>query len=75
MGQGLRLAGIGVAIGCAGALLAGRLLQSQLFGVMPFDPLTIFGMVAVMLAVALLACYLPARRAIRVDPAITLRAE
>jgi putative ABC transport system permease protein len=73
VGQGLRLAGIGMAIGVLAALLAARLVESQLFGVKPSDPLTISSSVGVMLAAAVVACYLPARRAIQVDPAVTLR--
>jgi putative ABC transport system permease protein len=75
VGQGFRLAAIGVAIGIAGVALAGRYLESQLFQVSAFDPLTIFATAAVLLAAGLLASYLPARRAVRVDPAVTLRSE
>jgi len=73
--QGARLAGLGLAAGLASALGATRLLQSQLYGVSPFDPLS-FALVAAALAfVGALACWLPARRATRVDPIVALRAE
>ena len=75
VGQGFRLAAAGVAIGVAGAGLAGRYFESQLFGVRSLDPLTILSTAAVLLAAGLLASYLPARRAVRVDPAVTLRSE
>ena len=75
IGRGLRLTGIGIATGVAAALLLTRLLASLLFAVRPHDPLTIFAVAAVLVAVALLACYLPARRALRVDPTVTLRQE
>lgn len=73
--QGAMLAALGVVIGFALALLVTRLLESFLFGVSPFDGAT-FAAIALLLAlVAVLACYLPARRASRVDPIIALRAE
>ena len=75
VGHGLRLAMIGAGIGIIGSAAAGRLIQSQLFGVSAFDPLTIAGMAAVLLAVSILASYLPARRAMRVDPVAALRPE
>jgi predicted permease len=75
VGQGLRLAGAGVAIGIAAAALFGRLIESQLFEVRPFDPLTIAAMAFALMAAALLASWLPARRAMRADPAVTLRYE
>lgn len=75
VGQGLRLAGAGVAIGVAAATLFGRLIESQLFEVRAFDPPTITAMVCALMAAALLASWLPARRAMRSDPAVTLRYE
>jgi putative ABC transport system permease protein len=73
--QGGRVALIGVAIGVLTAFGVTRFLGSLLFGVQPVDALTFVGMSAVMLAVALLACYVPARRASAVDPMQSLRAE
>jgi macrolide transport system ATP-binding/permease protein len=75
VGQGLRLAAAGVAIGIVAAMLLGRLIESQLFEVRPFDPLTIAATVCALMAAALLASWLPARRAMRADPAVTLRYE
>jgi putative ABC transport system permease protein len=75
VGQGFRLAAAGVAIGLAGATLGGRSIESQLFGVASFDPPTILATVAALLGAGLLASYLPARRAMRVDPAVTLRCD
>lgn len=75
IGQGLRLVVPGVVLGLAGAYAATRLVKSFLFGVAPTDWLT-FGATALMLlAVALLACWIPARRATKVDPLIALRTE
>jgi predicted permease len=75
LGHGAKMALIGVAIGIGAALALTRLMAHQLFGVTADDPLT-FGAVAVLLAlVSLLACYVPARRAVRVDPLIALRYE
>jgi predicted permease len=75
LGEGARMALIGVAVGIAAALGLTRLMANQLFGVTPQDPLT-FTIVAIVLTlVALLACYLPARRAVRVDPMVALRYE
>jgi predicted permease len=75
LGQGLALTCAGAAIGIAIALAVTRYLGSLLYGVRPGDPLT-FAVVAICLvAVALLACYIPARRAVRVDPMVALRHE
>ena len=72
---GMRVAAVGVVIGVASALLLTRLLQNLLFGVTPTDPLT-FALAAAALSVAALtACYIPARRATKVDPLIALRYE
>lgn len=75
VGQGMRLAGIGLAIGIVLALLTTRLLRGLLFGVTPTDPVTFAGVIALLSAAAFVACYVPARKATRVDPMITLRYE
>ncbi len=75
LGQGMRLAAIGTAIGLVAAYAATRLLSAILFQVSPADPLTFVATPAVLAVVALAACYLPARRATRVDPAVALRSE
>jgi predicted permease len=75
VGQGFRLAATGVVIGLVGAALMGRYLESQLFQVRSFDPLTILATAGALLGAGLLASYLPARRAVRVDPAVTLRCD
>ena len=75
MGNALRLAGAGVVLGLCAALLFARVLSSQLYGVSGRDPLTYAAISAALAGVALLASWLPARRATRVDPAQALRAE
>jgi ABC-type antimicrobial peptide transport system permease subunit len=75
VGQGFKLAVIGVVIGIAGALGLTRFLSSLLYGVTPTDPLTFVGVSLLLVAVALLACYIPARRATKVDPMVVLRYE
>jgi putative ABC transport system permease protein len=74
-GSALSLAGLGIVIGMIAALGAARTLSSLLVGVSPNDPLTFGGTAVVLAAVALAACYLPARRAMRVDPMVALRYE
>ncbi|MGH9313013.1 MAG: ABC transporter permease [Vicinamibacterales bacterium] len=73
--HGMRQAAIGLGIGVAGALALTRLMDTLLFGVTPTDPLTFSAVVALLGTVAALACYLPARRATRVDPVAIMRAE
>ena len=73
VGSALRLVAVGLALGVIGALAAGRVLRTQLFGVTPTDPLTLAAVSAVLAATALAASYLPARRAASVDPGTVLR--
>jgi putative ABC transport system permease protein len=75
VGQGMKLTLLGVGLGLASAVLLSRWLEALLFGVSALDPLTFVVIAAVLLLIALLACYLPARRATKVDPLIALRAE
>lgn len=75
VGNGMAVVAIGLAIGAAGALAAGRVLQSILFHVSGTDPVAFGAVTIVLLAAAFLACYLPARRASRVDPMAALRSE
>jgi putative ABC transport system permease protein len=75
LGQGAALAGAGLALGIALALLSGRLLQGFLFGVTATDPIVLAAVVLTVAAATLGACYVPVRRAVRVDPMVALRAE
>ncbi len=75
VGQGMVLIVIGAGVGLALALTATQLLKSLLFGVSATDPLTFVSVVSVLVGVALLACYVPARRAMKVDPLVALRYE
>jgi predicted permease len=75
LGEGAKMALVGVAFGIAGALALTRLMANQLFGVTTHDPLTYIAVAIVLMGVALLACYLPARRAMRLDPVTALRYE
>jgi len=73
--QGMLLAGLGAALGLAGALLLARLVQHLLYGVRPEDPAVLGGVALALIAAALIATYIPARRATRVNPIDSLRSE
>jgi putative ABC transport system permease protein len=73
--QGMTLTLVGIGVGLAAALALTRLMRSLLFEVSVTDPLTFAGLAALLSVVALLACYLPARRATKVDPIVSLKCE
>ena len=75
MRQGLTLAAVGVVIGLALALAAGRVVSWLLFGVTPTDPGVLIGIPSLLIVVTALASYIPARRALKVDPLVALRNE
>jgi putative ABC transport system permease protein len=75
LGQGSRLIFVGVALGITAGLLVTRLMSGLLFGISATDPETFAGVALLLSAVALLACYMPARRAMQVDPLVALRYE
>jgi putative ABC transport system permease protein len=75
VGGGMKLALVGVAIGLAAAMALSRLLETMLFQVAPSDPASYAATAILLLIVAALACYVPARRATRVDPILALRQE
>jgi putative ABC transport system permease protein len=73
--EGLELVVIGLMLGLAGAALMQRAVASEMYGVRPLDPLVLLSAMAVLTIVALAACAVPARRAMRVDPMVALRSE
>lgn len=75
LGQGARLTGLGIVIGLFAAFAVTRLMASLLFGVAPRDLVTFIGVPLLLMCIALMACYIPARRAMRVDPMVALREE
>ncbi len=75
VGQGAKFAALGVAIGIAAALILTPLMRSFLYGVRPADPITFAGVSLLLVAIALAACYVPARRAMRLNPTVALRYE
>jgi ABC-type antimicrobial peptide transport system permease subunit len=75
LSHGATLAGLGIAIGLFGAFALSRVVAGMLYKVAATDPFTLFSVSMLLAAVALLACYIPARRATRLDPIITLREE
>jgi putative ABC transport system permease protein len=75
LGQGMHTIVIGLAIGLAASLAVTRAMGSLLFGVTAVDPLTFAAVIVLLVAAALLACYIPARRAANVDPMVALRYE
>ncbi len=75
IGQGMLLTVVGLAVGVGASLLATPVLQSMLINLPATDPVTFAGVSGLLIAIALVACYVPARRATRIDPIATLRAE
>jgi ABC-type antimicrobial peptide transport system permease subunit len=75
LAQGARVAAIGVGLGLLGSFAATRAIRSLLFGLSPFDPATLAAVTLTLILVALLSCYVPARRAAQVDPNVALRYE
>jgi len=75
LGQGSKLVLLGAALGLAGALGLTRVMANMLFGIRADDPLTLAGVAGLLILVALFACYIPARRAVKVDPMVALRYE
>jgi putative ABC transport system permease protein len=75
VGQGMRVAAVGLLLGLVGTLALSRVLASFLFGMKPYDPLTLAGMAVVLLLVSLTACLAPAHRATSVDPVRVLQGE
>ena len=74
LGEGGVLLALGLLLGVVGASFAARLIRGLLFGVAPHDAITFLGVAALMAAIGICACWIPARRAARIDPAVALRA-
>jgi ABC-type antimicrobial peptide transport system permease subunit len=74
-GAGMRLVGIGIVIGTVASIALSRVLASQLFGITPTDPVSFAASIGLLVGVALMASYIPARRATRVPPMTALRAD
>lgn len=75
VGEGMKVVGIGLALGFLVSLLLGRFISSQLYGVKTTDPLTLVIVMLLLTAVSFFACFIPARRASRTDPMVALRHE
>jgi putative ABC transport system permease protein len=75
VGEGMKIVVIGLGLGLVGAAIVTQFFRSMLFNVAPIDPLTFASVAAILAGVALFACYVPARRATRVDPLVALREE
>jgi ABC-type antimicrobial peptide transport system permease subunit len=75
VGDGLKMTAIGVALGVGGSVLVAKWLSTLLFGVTPWDPITLSATAGILLTVGAAACFVPARRATRVDAMVALRAE
>jgi putative ABC transport system permease protein len=75
IGEGFKLTAVGLGLGLGAAFAINRLIASQLFGVTATDPLTYGGVTMLLAMVSMVACYIPARRAARVDPMVALRRE
>ena len=73
LGEGGALLAVGLALGVAGAVAGGRLIRGLLFGVDPYDPATFLAVIVLMAVIGIVACWIPARRAARIDPAVTMR--
>jgi ABC-type antimicrobial peptide transport system permease subunit len=73
LGEGWVLLGIGLLLGLVGSLLATRLVKGLLYGVVPHDPVTLAGVMVLMVGIGTVACWIPALRAARVDPGIAIR--